>query len=402
MIIVMRIALVAAGSRGDVQPLLALGTGLRKRGHEVRMAAPAEFEPLVEAAGLEYGFLPGGPATMRKVSTTVSLAREIAMSYDIHLDELRTETAAACRRRDVVVDTAMSHTDAVTSSGVPWCTALLWPITPTAAFPAMPLPDFPIGGVFRRTYNRLSHGALTSLAPPLARCLGVAPPGLETNWQWFGRERPGLYAFSPSVVAPPPDWPPDTHVTGYWFWDRAWEPPRALVAFLDRDPAPVAMTLGSLWMFAAPNVVDMAAAAARRVNRRLLLLGGRQGETPADVLGLDDDVDHAWLFPRVAAVIHHGGAGTTAAAARAGVPQVLVPCYGDQPFWARRMRSLGVAAAAIPIRHLTAERLGRALVQALNDTRIGDRAAELARRVRRDHGVEVACGVIEEWAARTA
>jgi UDP:flavonoid glycosyltransferase YjiC (YdhE family) len=402
MIILMRVALVAAGSRGDVQPLLALGIGLRERGHEVRLAAPAEFEPLVEAARLEYRYLPGGPATMRKVSTTAALAREIARSYDENLYELLKKTAAACRSSDVVIDTAMSHTDAITSSGVPWCTALLWPITPTAAFPAMLLPDFPIRGVFCRAYNRLTHRALTGLAPALARSLGMAPRGLETNWQWFGRDRPGLYAFSPTVVAPPQDWPPNTHVTGYWFWDRAWEPPKDLVAFLDRGPAPVAMTLGSLWIFAGPNVVDMAAAAARRVGRRLLLLGGREGVTPADVLGLDDEVDHAWLFPRVVAVIHHGGAGTTAAAARAGVPQVIVPCYGDQPFWARRMRSLGVAAAPIPIRRLTAERLGLALDQVLNDTQIGDRAAELARRVRRDHGVEVACGVIEEWAARAA
>lgn len=106
MIILMRVALVAAGSRGDVQPLLALGIGLRKRGHDVRLAAPAEFEPLVEAARLEYRYLPGGPATMRKVSTTAALAREIARSYDENLDELLKETAAACRSSDVVIDTA--------------------------------------------------------------------------------------------------------------------------------------------------------------------------------------------------------------------------------------------------------------------------------------------------------
>ena len=118
MIMVMRVALVAAGSRGDVEPLLALGAGLRQRGHEVRLAAPAEFEPLVKKARLEYRYLPGGPATMRQVSTTPGLAREIARSYDKNLDELLKETAAACRGRDVVVDTAMSHTDAITGSGV--------------------------------------------------------------------------------------------------------------------------------------------------------------------------------------------------------------------------------------------------------------------------------------------
>lgn len=237
-----------------------------------------------------------------------------------------------------------------------------------------------------RAYNRVTHRAMTSLLPPLARAIGMAPPGLETNWGWFGRDRPGLYAFSPSVLEPPPDWPPKAHVTGYWFWDRGWEAPNELAAFLVGGPAPIVLTLGSLWMFAPRNIVEIATAAARRVGGRLLLLGGPATERRDDVLRLSSDVDHAWLFPQVAAVVHHGAAGTTAAAARSGVPQVVLPSYGDQPFWAGRMNLLDVAPPPIPIKRLQAERLGASLERALEDTHIRERAADLGRRIQRERG----------------
>jgi EryCIII-like glycosyltransferase len=154
------------------------------------------------------------------------------------------------------------------------------------------------------------------------------------------------------------------------------------------------MTLGSLWMFAAPTSPDVAAAAAGRVDRRLLLLGDPTRRRPACSAPTTTSTTRGSSL-EVTALIHHGGAGTTAAAAHAGVANVIVPCYGNQSFWARRMKSLGIAPAPIPIRRLNAERLVVALDQTLKDAQIGDRAAELARRVRRDHGVEVACGVIE-------
>jgi len=362
----------------------------------VRLATHREFLPLVAEAGLEYWFLPGSPSTIPpEVNSPLRLLRALVRVLDQLAPQLAAQTLTAGEGADLVVENMLCHTEAVERLPAPWCMVLYAPLVPTAAFPAPGLPGLPLGPA----YNRLTHLAAYRLQElPPGRWMGLAPRRIRFPWRELGRERPALFAFSPGVVPTPADWPPGCHVTGYWFWERPGEPPKELVAFLEEGPPPVVLTFGSLWPFAPAGVAALTAEAARRAGRALVVVGGACEPIPDGAFHLAD-VDHRWLFPRTSAVIHHGGAGTTAAALRAGVPQVVAPFFGDQPFWAARTRALGVAPRPVPMRRLDRDRFGAALTAALTDRGMQDRAARVGTTVRAERGVERACEVLERWVA---
>jgi UDP:flavonoid glycosyltransferase YjiC (YdhE family) len=215
--------------------------------------------------------------------------------------------------------------------------------------------------------------------------------------------RPGeviLYGYSPSLLPRPTDLGAGHHVTGYWFLDHdgGWTPPPALEAFLAAGPPPVAIGFGSMSSRDAEATTRLALAAAEQARQRVVLLAGWGGMSSADLPDwafLTDAVPHSWLFPRCALAVHHGGAGTTGAAVRAGVPSVVVPFAADQPFWGWLMASKGVGACCGPRRRLTAAKLARAITATLSNGAILGRAADLGRRVRQEDGVREAVAALE-------
>ncbi|HEX2036809.1 MAG TPA: glycosyltransferase, partial [Chloroflexota bacterium] len=223
---------------------------------------------------------------------------------------------------------------------------------------------------------------------------------------------PRLYGYSRLVVPRPPDWPPDWHVTGYWALDSAtavppWEPPAALAAFLDAGPPPVYVGFGSMAPRSAGHLTEAALQALRATGQRGILASGWAGLGAASGAALPPEVfriqeaPHDWLFPRMAAVVHHGGAGTTAAGLRAGVPAVVTPVFGDQPFWGQRVAALGAGPRPVPMRQVTAERLAGAIHQATTDARMRATAAGLGRRLRAEDGVAQAVRAVEQHLGAT-
>jgi UDP:flavonoid glycosyltransferase YjiC (YdhE family) len=201
------------------------------------------------------------------------------------------------------------------------------------------------------------------------------------------------------VVPVPPDWPDDVHVTGYWFRDPdpAWTLPPALAAFLAAGPAPVYLGFGSMPDADPAGLVAALVGGARRAGHRMVLHSGwsrlrATGLLDDDVLVVDD-VPHSLLFPRMAAVVHHGGAGTTAAALRAGVAAVVIPLFADQFFWGRRVAALGAGAAPIARERLTDARLAAALAVAVGRR---DGARRLAEELAAEAGVAQAVALLEE------
>ncbi len=202
------------------------------------------------------------------------------------------------------------------------------------------------------------------------------------------------------MIPAPPDWGADKHVTGYWFLDDGedWTPPPALIDFLEAGPAPIYIGFGSMSSRKPEETAELVIAALQLANQRAILLSGWSGLQKTDLpdtVFMIDSVPHSWLFPMVAAVVHHGGAGTTAAGLRAGVPSVVVPFFGDQPFWGGRVASLGVGPTPVPRGKLTAERLASAIQEAVTNKAMRQRAAALGAKIQTEDGLARAVEIVQ-------
>jgi sterol 3beta-glucosyltransferase len=201
-----------------------------------------------------------------------------------------------------------------------------------------------------------------------------------------------LYGFSSTVVPRPADWGSELALTGYWFLDRTrdWKPPRELEQFLAAGPKPICVGFGSMPSVDPEQTTELFTRALALAGRRGILLTGWGGlaraRLPETVLALDA-APHDWLFPRVAAVVHHGGAGTTAAALRAGVPALVVPFIADQRFWGQRLTALGAGLGPLPRRQLQPEPLASALRALVENPAYGARAAKISEQLSREDGV---------------
>lgn len=425
------VVVVTLGSRGDVQPCVALAAALRDAGHAVTLAAPAAFADLATAHGLDLWGLPVDPAGM----LTADLGRVwIESGRDLRAflrglrdlaDPLGEQVAdailVACGDADVIVYATLAFPawHVAQAVGVPAVQVSFAPLCPTAAFPPVLFPDpfagvdpwrcTPLGAV-ARGYHRAAHRLFAqALWLPLRRRInawratrlrlppaGLRSPALDVD----RRGEPLLQAFSPTILPPPRDWGPHVVTAGAWFLDApdGWTAPPDLAAFLDAGPPPVVVGMGSMTTRDPAALTALLVEALRRAGRRGVLVAGwaglgRDGDLGDDVLAIDD-APHDRLLPRAAAVVHHGGSGTTAAGLRAGVPTVVVPHFGDQPLWGDRVRALGAGPPPIPRGDLTAARLASALRAATGDPGIRAAAVAAGRAIRAEPGVARAVEVI--------
>jgi UDP:flavonoid glycosyltransferase YjiC (YdhE family) len=326
-----------------------------------------------------------------------------------HLQRHLGEVQAACDGADGVVFSPLAFAGwhVAEALGVPSMQAALQPAIPTRAFPTLPLAGrWDFGGALNLlTYVPYQQFVWHALRPILNRwrreSLGIPAVPLRGPFRTMRERRtPVLHGFSPLVLPRPRDWPEWVHLTGYWFLDRPtdWQPAARVVEFLAAGPPPVYVGFGSMIPRDPAGTIDAVLGALRQAGVRGILATGWMGATahdlPDDVLALDE-IPHDWLFPRVAAVVHHGGAGTTAAAMRAGRPAVVVPFFADQPFWAQRVERLGVGPSPVPLKRLTANRLAEAIRAAVTDDGITRRAADIGEQLRAEDGVGNAVGIVD-------
>ncbi|GAA2149388.1 glycosyltransferase [Actinomadura napierensis] len=396
-----RIVIFAAGSRGDVQPCLALGRALRERGDEVRLVASTRYAPLALAAGLEPAPLTADPTEILESDAgqellaggrnPVKFLGGFRRILGPMAERLLGECLNACKGADLILGPTLGFLPEHIGEhlNVPRALIHFQPSRPTGAFPH---PFVPQARLLGRWGNRASFGAVDQIAWQLSRPFinpwrderlglrrlplrGLRPDGTTV-----------LACFSEAVVPRPEDWPASVHMTGYWFLDEPeWEPPKEIAAFLEAGPPPIYVGFGSM----VPKDAEMTG----RIVRAALRLAGVRGVVQGDPDTSDDevlavrDVPHSWLFPRMSAVVHHGGAGTTAAGLRAGVPTVVCPFFGDQPYWGERVAALGAGPSPLPFRAMTVPRLARKLRRVAEDQEMADRAYEVGRRIRAEDGV---------------
>lgn len=407
----MRLVVVAFGSRGDVQPYVALGRGLQAAGYAVTLCTMVEFEPLVRDNGLGFAPMRGnvrdilttepGQRMLRAGRNPIALLSAMARLFEAATYELVEDCWKACREADAILHSLLAWFGihhVVEKLHLPKLAVYLQPVSPTREFAVMGAGGGRLGGALNLvTYALNQQISWMLMRGPLnkaRRAILDLPP--EPFWAPFGRmhreHMPVIYGYSPLVLPKPADWGDWINVTGYWILEpRAdWQPPAALVDFLRAGPPPVYAGFGSMHDRAPGEGVDLALDALRRAGQRGVLLADTEAlagrALPDDVFTVSS-VPHEWLFPQAAAVVHHCGAGTTAAGLRAGVPTVAVPHFGDQPLWAERVYALGAGTRPIQRTRLTAANLADAIRTATTDAAMRHRAAEFGARLRAEDGV---------------
>lgn len=409
-----RIVMAAFGTRGDVAPLTGLGARLRDQlGADVVIAAQSPYDDLVNAAGLTYRLLPGDTEADTRASSygqAVVDGARMRPSKDV-LAQMRDDLsgvgeaiAVAATDADLLllegpVGSLLGY-HVAEALGIPSMGAFFQPVSATAQFAPPPVTARSFGRIGNRLAWRLGDLGEKVYAPlvdDLRSTLGLQPQSRRRYQRSRATAWPILYGFSEHVIARPSDWRDGLHVTGYW-WPTdppGWQPPPKVTEFLQAGPPPVFVGLGSTATAQGERLSELIVSALQKAGVRGIIQSGWAGlhGEGTDVLTVGD-IPHAWLFPHMAAVVHHGGAGTTAAALRAGVASVPVTGMMDQPFWARRLQVLGAAPTPLRRTTLTAESLAASVMAILADGRYTERAKHVSRLVRTEDGAATATDIV--------
>ena len=415
----MRLVLFALGTWGDVRPTVALASALQTAGFDMLVIAPNEFGDWVRARGLPFAGLTANiQAMIEKMSLSgdnpITAMRQMKTTMAPALRDLSRETAGIVQHGDTLLLGENAHAllhGLIDQRQLRVVHIALQPTAPTGELALINPLRLPDGIPLRSRYNRLTtdlfRRATWSSLGAQGNTARTQELGLtKMSYRGF-RARldslPYVMLVSRHVVPRPADWPANHRATGYLFDDdAAWEPPADLAAFLAAGEKPVYIGFGSMSDRDSERTTQVVLEGVRQSGRRALLLSGWSGLGATD---LPDSIfrlkyaPHGWLFSQVAAVVHHGGAGTTAAGLRAGVPGFVAFVGADQPFWGHRLAKLGVGPAPLSRAKISAERLAAALTQMTSDGAMQERAAALGQRIRAEDGPGQAVAAIREFLA---
>jgi UDP:flavonoid glycosyltransferase YjiC (YdhE family) len=418
------ITIFAVGSRGDIQPFVALGKALAEAGHQVRMASHLPYQSFIESFGLGFAPITGNPQALLQGGLAKSwlesgrnpirfVRRFNKLSADF-VDQYLEDSYQAGRHTEAILYSSLGVAAYHLAEywRIPCISVPLQPLARTRSHPAIFFPSTlrwggPINWAthllleqllwqpYRQKINQWRQEKLNLPPFPFTGPLPMIYRGFH----------PTLYGVSPQVYPKPADYPAHHHITGYWFLDcdPAWEPPAALEDFLAAGDPPIYFGLGSMTSNEPAKLAQTVSAAFKSTNQRGVFLSG-WGELAFDPSDQDlyiiDSVPHDWLFPRMRAVIHHGGAGTTAAGLRAGKPTLILPFFGDQPYWGDRVEALGIGPRPIRQERLTIRALTAALRNIVTDSSMQANAQEIGEKIRAEQGLQNAVALIEQYLAR--
>ncbi|MFZ5856331.1 MAG: glycosyltransferase [Chloroflexota bacterium] len=410
----MNITILTYGSRGDVQPFLALAVGLQKAGYQVNLAAPHRFADFVAQHNVPFAPLAGDPEEISKAFNEAGHnALKVASAIRDYVNSIAVDVTrgafAACDDADLIIHSFLFTTGAhslARQRGIPDISIQTFPIfAPTRAYPPAALSSLPTGWLsyFGHWLNTQTfwYGGNSGYHQKRRQHPDVF--SFDLFWPFDEkpprRATPLLFAVSPTVLPPAREWTNRARVTGYFFLDSPadYQPPAALTRFLEAGTPPVCVTFGSMIHRDADRIAESILDAIRVTGQRAIILTGWDGwkgnVATDDVLFLES-APHDWLLPRCRAVVHHGGAGTTAAGLRAGIPNIVIPFAGDQMFWGKRVHAIGAGPRPINVKELSAARLTSALAEVEGDA-LRDRARHIGRVIRIEDGVAEAIRVVK-------
>jgi sterol 3beta-glucosyltransferase len=413
----MKITILSYGSRGDVQPFIALALGLQKNGHEVKLAASHRFADFVGEHDVPFASLAGDPEEISKrINDAGTNAMRIISSIWDYVFAIAPQVSrsafAACEGAELIIHsflfTVGGHSWA-REHGIPDVSVQTFPMfAPTREFPNVAAAQLPPGAL-----SYLSHwlatqafwfGGNSGYGPARRANPDISYPK-KLYWP-FDKSRPShlrtplLFAYSPSILPRPREWVENVHVTGYFFLEEEnYQPPGELKDFLSSGEAPVCISFSSMVNREAERISRETMNAINKTNNRAIFLSGWNGYKPERIPGnmlFLDAASHQWLFPRCKIVIHHGGAGTTGAGLRAGVPNIVVPHTADQPFWGKRVHAIGAGPKPVPVHRLNDKGLASALAEAGEDA-ARKHAQAIGQEIRGEDGVGKAVQLIEKY-----
>ncbi|XP_038887948.1 sterol 3-beta-glucosyltransferase UGT80A2-like isoform X2 [Benincasa hispida] len=408
----LQIVMLIVGTRGDVQPFVAIGKRLQDYGHRVRLATHSNFKEFVLTAGLEFfalggdpkilagymvknkGFLPSGPS---EIPVQRNQMKEIIYSLLPACKEPDPESGIPFDAEAIIANPpAYGHTHVAEALKIPIHIFFTMPWTPTSEFP------HPLSRVKQQAGYRLSYQIVDSLIwlgirdminDLRKKRLKLRPVTYLSGSHASESNVPHGYIWSPHLVPKPKDWGPKVDVVGFCFLDLAsnYEPPESLVNWLNAGDRPIYIGFGSLPVQEPEKMTQIIVKALESTGQRGIINKGWGGlgnlKEPKDFVYLLDNCPHDWLFLQCKAVVHHGGAGTTAAGLKAACPTTIIPFFGDQPFWGERVHARGVGPAPIPVEEFSFNKL----VEAINfmlDPKVKQSALELAKAMENEDGVE--------------
>lgn len=415
----MRIALFTTGSRGDVQPFLALGRRLLENGHQVLLATHESFRSVCEKEELTFAPLPGDPYEfLHSAEGANFIGKQGVQAFSsgikilrLGLEPITLDAKRACENFGAELclwNLPTIMVDSVARSlNIPSIGVGLQPVTPTVEFThsMLPPPRYSIRWLNRISYSLMFGLGWTILGQEINRCrtqlLGL--PSLNSKeFSQLEKRKFCLYAFSESLVARPYDWPENVQITGYWFKEALGEVLDVrLKQFLDGGSPPVVFGFGSMVtgdpVIRARTVVQ----AVQKAGVRAVLLTGWGGMVPEDLLPeqifATQFAPHDCLLPHAAAFCHHGGAGTTAAAMKAGIPSIICPFSVDQHFWGQYAWRKQIATEPLPQQKLSVEALAQAIRVACNNQGMNERSRQISESVRREDGLGNAVMILNRW-----
>jgi sterol 3beta-glucosyltransferase len=416
-----KITIIAFGTRGDVQPLVALGRALQAGGHRVCMVAGSDFRGWIEQQGVTaaettvdiHAVMGSDAATewVRHGTDPFVNMRVVREMYVRHGRAMMLDSWRGCQGADVIISSMLSFVFAVSIAArldarhiSAWLQPSMVATRSGAATFNAPLPRR--SSVINYVFGKLLiEPFLWRMCGDVANRFRIETLGLPPQSQAENRAARNhvmvLHGYSRFVIPHPADWPANLHTTGYWFLPESdgWQPSPELRRFIESGSPPVYIGFGSMTGHDAGDLIRLFVQAITANNERAIILSGWAGVTASDlpetILSLDN-VPHEWLFSRMKAVVHHGGAGTTAASLRAGVPTVVVPHLADQVYWGSRVHALRVGPKPIVRDQLTAPALAAAIRKATSDPQMRQRAADLGSRIRQEDGTAVAIDLINQ------
>lgn len=412
----MRLTMISIGSTGDVRPYVLLGRELKHRGHEVKIACFAQFEKMVKDAELEFHPLSGNIVNiMSQVMTGngVAYLRHFESAIKGDLPCFIKDLQDACDGADALMCTFFGSVvyAIAEKKRIPCIQTHYFLMDMNGNTPITCAPGQHVGRIWNKATYRMGYFFINSLEKRYLtqwrKEEGMRPKKIRTCPDYWinGRHVPVLYAMSPILTPRPLTWDEHFHMTGFWVENQvdSYEPSPALSAFLEEGEKPVYIGFGSMVSGNMEKTMDIVLEAVRRANVRAVIARGWGGEQLGSAdrkrIFTADYLPHGWLFPRVAGVVHHGGAGTTAAGIMAGRPTLIIPFGGDQPYWGERVYQLGVGPKAIRRERLSVNRLAKALRELVDTPSYAVAAQELGSRMRMENGVCTAADIVEREVA---